>query len=252
MYDAHDLLARIDADAGWILSAFALAMVFQTVWLVECFRLARRERVYTMPLFCTLFWFAHDSGYVARFHQWFDVYDHWFLKCFWIGLLSAVVLELLFLSQVVHYGRDELAPGISTRTFVAGLVVVQLMSSATWELFKYLSTDPLYQFGPLLTQIAYPLFGLAMLLRRRSALGQNVTMWAAFTGMTVVWNITTAIWYGPAFRAVPYLLGGAVAVTGGLLMTYAVRAAAKQPQPVQNSLAPAGSLRAPSHSEGAA
>ncbi|HEY1970564.1 MAG TPA: hypothetical protein VGH89_21605 [Pseudonocardia sp.] len=236
MYDPQDLLRRIDQNAGWILMAFAFAMVFQTVWLVECFRLARRQRVYTMPLFCTFFWFAHDTGYVARFHEWFFVYDHWFLKCFWVGLLSAVVLELLFFSQVVKYGRQEIASGISTRAFIIGLVLVQVGSSATWELFKYLANDPLYQFAPLLTQIAYPLFGLAMLLRRRSALGQNVTMWVAFTGMTIVWNITTAVWYGPAFRALPYLLGGAVAVVGGLLMIYAIKVAPRAEQTAENAL----------------
>jgi hypothetical protein len=47
MYDPQDLLRRIDQNAGWILMAFAFAMVFQTVWLVECFRLARRQQVYT-------------------------------------------------------------------------------------------------------------------------------------------------------------------------------------------------------------
>lgn len=61
-------------------------MIFQSVWLIECVRVARRERVYSMPLFCTFFWFAHDTGCVVRFNDWFNVYDHWFMKLFWVGL----------------------------------------------------------------------------------------------------------------------------------------------------------------------
>jgi hypothetical protein len=222
MYDPQQLLGQIDANAAWILGGFAIAMVCQTVWLVECIRLARRQRVYTMPLFCTFFWFAHDTGCVARFHEWFFVYDHWFMKCFWVGLLTAVILELVFFYQVVRYGRDEILPGISTRTFVVGLVVVQLASSATWELFKYIVNDPLYQFSPLLTQISYPFFGAAMLLRRRSAMGQNVIMWGGYSVMAVVWVVTTGLWYGPAFRTWQYFGGGAVAILGGVVMTYLV------------------------------
>jgi hypothetical protein len=222
MYDPRQLLAQIDANAPWILGGFGIAMVCQTVWLVECIRLARRERAYTMPLFCTFFWFAHDTGCVARFNEWFNVYDHWFMKFFWLGLLTAVILELIFFYQVVQYGRAELLPWVNARTFVIGLVVVQIGSSATWELFKYIVNDPLYQFSPLLTLISYPFFGAALMLKRHSAFGQNVIMWGAYTAMAVVWMITTGLWYGEPFRTWQYFSGGAVAIVGGAIMTYLV------------------------------
>lgn len=224
MYDPQVLLAQIDANAPWILGGFAIAMVCQTVWLVECIRLARRERAYTMPLFCTFFWFAHDTGCVLRFNEWFNVYDHWFMKFFWLGLLTAVLLELVFLYQVVQYGRAELLPWVTARTFVGALVVAQLASIATWELFKYIVNDPLYQFSPLLTQISYPFMGAALMLKRRSALGQNTIMWGAYTVMAVVWVVTTGIWYGDPFRTWQYLAGGAVAILGGVVMTWLVSA----------------------------
>lgn len=222
MYDPRELLARIDADAPWILAGFGLAMIFQTIWLVECIRLARRQRAYTMPLFCTLFWFAHDIGCVARFHEWFFVYDHWFMKFFWLGLLSAVVLELVFLWQVVQYGRAELMPWVSARTFVLCLAAAQLASIATWELFKSIVNDPLYQFSPLLTLISYSFMGAALMIKRRSALGQNTIMWGAYTAMCVIWPITTGVFYGPPFRTWQYFAGAAVAIVGGVVMTWLV------------------------------
>src|SRR5262245_52139611 len=156
MYDPHELLALIDQNKWLILAGFGVMMVFQWVWLIDCIRVAKKDRAYSMPLFLTFFWFAHDSGCVARFHDWFFVYDHRYLKCFWAGLLTAVIIELIFFSQVIKYGKDELVPGISTRNFVLGLVAFQLAASVTWEYFKFVMADPLYQASPTITLISYP------------------------------------------------------------------------------------------------
>jgi uncharacterized membrane protein len=222
MYDPQVLLSLIDQNKWWILGGFGIAMIFQWVWLIECVRVARRERAYSMPLFCTFFWFAHDTGCVARFDDWFNVYDHWFMKLFWVGLCTAVILELIFFSQVIKYGKDELVPGISTTTFVAGLVVFQIAATVTWEYLKFVMDDPLYQASPTLTMLSYPLFGAALMLRRRSTIGQNVTIWWTFTAMSVVWFITIWTWYGEAFRSWQVVAGGLVAIIGGLAMTYLV------------------------------
>jgi hypothetical protein len=220
MYDAQRLLSEIDAHRWWILGGFAVAMIFQWVWLIECIRVAKRDRAYSMPLFCTFFWFAHDTGCVARFHDWFVTYDHWYLKCFWFGLLTAAALEVAFFAQVIRYGREELAPELSPRLFVLGLVVVQIAASTTWELLKSFGGDPLYQASPALTMVSYPLLGAALLLRRGSSLGQSVLMWSSFTGMSLFWFVTAGIFYGEPFRSWQYLGAGAVAVLGGSAMTY--------------------------------
>jgi hypothetical protein len=133
-----------------------------------------------------------------------------------------VILELIFFSQVIKYGKDELVPGIRTTTFVAGLVVFQIAATVTWEYLEYVMDDPLYQASPTLTMISYPLFGAALMLRRRSTIGQNVTMWWTFTAMCVVWFITIWTWYGDAFRSWQTVGGGIVATAGGLVMTYLV------------------------------
>jgi hypothetical protein len=222
LYDPHQLLDLIDQNKWWILGGFGIAMIFQWIWLIECIRIAKRDRVYSMPLFCTLFWFAHDSGCVMRFYQWFFVYDHWYLKCFWFGLLTAAIIELIYFAQVVKYGKDELAPGMSTRNFIIGLIVFQIGATITWEYFKYVMADPLYQFSTTPTVISYSLLGAAMMFRRRSTIGQNVTMWWTFTAMTVFWYLTAWSFYGPSQRSWQCFAAGTFAIVGGLVMTYAV------------------------------
>jgi hypothetical protein len=222
MYDAQQLLDQIDHNTWWILAGFGVAMTFQWIWLIECVRVAKRDSAYSMPLFCTFYWFAHDTGCVARFHDWFVTYDHWYLKCFWFGLLTAAVLELVFFAQVIKYGHDELAAGFSTRTFVLGLIAFQIAASVTWELLKHIIDDPLYQASVAPTMVSYVVFGFALMLRRRSTIGQNTTMWWSFTGMCAFWFLTVGLWYGEGFRSWQYLATGALVIAGGLAMTYLV------------------------------
>src|SRR5690606_5761580 len=110
MYDPQDLLARIDANMVSVLLAFGVDSIFQVWWLVTAFIVARRDRAYSIPLFCSYFWFTHDFGVVLRFNEWFVVHDHWYMKLFWAVLLIANILECLFLYQVFKYGRRELFP----------------------------------------------------------------------------------------------------------------------------------------------
>jgi len=44
MYDAFDMLHRIDNHPLPIMVGFGLAMAFQTIWMVDCLRVARVEK----------------------------------------------------------------------------------------------------------------------------------------------------------------------------------------------------------------
>lgn len=222
MYDPQQLLTQIDEHTAPILIGFAIAMVFQTIALVDAVRVGARERVISIPLFCTFFWFAHDVGCVVRFDDWFNTYDHWFLKAFWVGLLSAMLLELVFFAQAIRYGRDELLPSRSTRAF-AGLVILGALGTiVAWEYLKAVMDDPLYQASPALTMLAFPLTGAALMLRRRSAAGQTTTIWGAFTCMAACWWTTTIWFYADFFRSWQYVTVGVVTVIGCAAMTYVV------------------------------
>lgn len=219
MYDASALLDRLDTHTIPILLGFAVAMVLQTVWLVTAIRVAARDRLYSIPLFCTFFWFAHDLGCVVRFDQWFHVHDHWFMKFFWVGLLSAFLLEFVFFAQVLKHGRKELAPWMTGQQLLVVIVLGALGGILLWEFVRSVVEDPLYvgTAGP--TLASYALLGPALYLRRRSMAGQSTLMWACFTLMTATWWTTSALGFGAGFRSWQYLALGAFAFGVGVVMT---------------------------------
>lgn len=218
MYDPHELLGLIDANSGAVLVAFGVDSVFQVWWLANAVMVARRDQAYSIPLFCTYFWFAHDFSVVARFEVWFEVYDHWYLKFFWLVLLIANILEWFFLWQVYKYGRKELVPQWSPRSFAALLFVGLLFACVTHEFFKAAFGDPLFQLDPTLTMLAYPAFGAALLIRRQSSRGQTPMMWWMFTAMTAGFHLITYRWFGEAFRTWQYVAAGTCATLGGAAM----------------------------------
>jgi hypothetical protein len=232
MYDANELLDTIDTHTVPILVLFGLAMVCQTIAMVSAVRVSAREQVISIPLFCTFFWFAHDVGYVVRFHEWFVVYDHWFLKCFWVGLFSAMLLELVFFAQAIRYGRKEFMPQATERQFallVAGGAIAWIVG---WEFFKLLAADPLYQAAAALTLFALPIAGVAQMLRRRSVAGQTVAVWGGFTAMVPLWWAVTVYYYGDGFRSWQYVSLGVVAfVMFVAVTTYVARARQDWPAP---------------------
>jgi len=235
MYDARDLLETIDAHTVPILVLFGLAMVCQTVAMVSAVRVSAREQVISIPLFCTFFWFAHDVGYVVRFHEWFVTYDHWFLKCFWVGLFSAMLLELVFFAQAIRYGRREFLPNASQRQFALLLGAGAVAWIVGWEYFLLLVNDPLYQAGAALTLFALPIAGRAQMLRRRSVAGQTVALWGGFTAMVPLWWTVTVYYYGDGFRSWQYVSLGVVAFAMFAAVTFFVaRVRATQTSPWEN------------------
>jgi hypothetical protein len=220
-YAPVELLSRIDANVGPILLAFGVDSIFQVAWLTLAILVARRDRAYSIPLFCTYYWFAHDFAVVIRFDEWFHVYRHWYLEVFWGVLLVANLVECVYLWQVWRYGREELAPKLSSRAFGATLLVGLVFACIAHELFKTAFGDPLFQLDPTLTMLAYPAFGAAMLLRRGSARGQTPTMWWLFTAMTAGFHLITFRWFGDAFRTEPYVAAAVTATLGGAAMALA-------------------------------
>lgn len=211
MYDPQIILAAIDQHKIPILIGFGLAMVLQNIAMVTAVVMTRREGWISIPLPCTYLWFAHDLGVVARFDTWFNTYDHWFLKLFWIGLLTALLLELVFLYQAIAVGRREYLPDGRTGTW-AGLVIAGAVAMVVlWEYLKALWGDPLYQAAPAITLFALPVATTALILRRRSAVAQHALMYGCFAAMVVLWWGVTVTFYGPFFATWQYLTVGVAA-----------------------------------------
>ncbi|MCV7412371.1 hypothetical protein AWC05_17305 [Mycobacterium florentinum] len=222
MYDTHAILDAIDHHTVPILVGFGLAMVLQNIAMVTAVVMTRRDGWISIPLPCTFLWFAHDFGVVARFNTWFNVYDHWFLKLFWLGLLTALILELVFFVQALRVGRAEYLPNGTQAQWSALVVAGAAAFVVVWEYMKIVWDDPLYQAAPAITLFLLPLATTALLLRRRSAVAQSPVIYGCFATMVVLWWGVTAGYYGNGFATWQYLLTGVVAFVMLVGITVAV------------------------------
>jgi hypothetical protein len=211
MYDPQFILNAIDNDTVPILLGFTAAMILQNVAMGTAVLMTHREGWISIPLPCTFLWFAHDLGVVVRFDTWYSDYDHWFLKIYWVGLLTALLIELVFLWQAYKVGRKEYLPkGTQAQwggLLAAGTVIVVLC----WEYQKTIWDDPLYQALASTTMYLIPLAVVPLVLRRRSAISQSPVIYGCFAAMVILWWGVTAGAYGEAFRTWQYLASGVVA-----------------------------------------
>ncbi|MFJ9390496.1 hypothetical protein ACIRON_16850 [Nocardioides sp. NPDC101246] len=211
MYDPQTILAAIDSHTLPIMLGFGLAMVLQNIAMVTAVVMSHREHWISIPLPCTFLWFAHDLGVVVRFDTWFNTYDHWFLKLFWVGLVSAFLLELVFLAQAVRYGQKEFLPRGSRAQWATLVLAGAALTTLCWEYQKTIWDDPLYQALASTTMYVIPLFVVPLVLRRGSAVAQSPIIYGCFAGMVILWTAVTAGAYGDAFRTWQYLASAVAA-----------------------------------------
>jgi hypothetical protein len=235
MYEAQTILDAIDRHTIPILVGFGLAMVLQNIAMITAVVMTRREGWISIPLPCTLLWFAHDFGVVARFNTWFTVYDHWFLKLFWLGLLSALILEVVFFVQAIRVGRAEYLPNGTQTQWTALVITGVVVFVIVWEYMKIVWDDPLYQAVPAITLFLLPVATTALLLRRQSAVAQSPIIYGCFAAMVVLWWAVTASYYGGGFASWQYLLAGVTAfvmLAGVTVAVARMRTNAAKPVPV--------------------
>ncbi|RHW28160.1 hypothetical protein D0Z08_03990 [Nocardioides immobilis] len=211
MYEPGAILGAIDDHTGPILIGFGLAMVLQNIAMVTAVLMTRREGWISIPLPCTFLWFAHDLGVVVRFDTWFHTYDHWFLKLFWVGLVTALLLELVFLGQAMKVGRKEYLPDGTQAQWNTLLLAGTAMFVLAWEYQKTIWDDPLYQALAATTLYVIPLAVVPLVLRRRSAVAQSPVIYGCFAAMVVLWWAVTIGGYGEPFRTWQYVGSGIVA-----------------------------------------
>jgi hypothetical protein len=222
MYDGFHTLATIDNHKVGILALCALAMICNYTWFFASYVIARREKVYSIPIFCTVFWFAGDGTFVAHYTTWFHTYHHWYVELFWAALVLTVTFEVAYIVQAIQYARKELLPSASPRQFGALVVAGAVAAVIIWNVINQALGDPLAIVYFSVANAALPLMYVGILMRRRSTAGTAPVVWWGFVGMINCWFTAIALFYGPEFRSFWYLAIWAVCNVGGIGVLVAV------------------------------
>lgn len=205
MYDARAALVAIDAHTLPIMACLLVTVVFAFLYFVLAVRIAHRERVYVVPFIGAALFFWHDLTFVLMYDQWFHVYNHWWVKMWWVALVGTVAFEVLMIYHVYKYGHQELWPNLSRRAFGALLVLGTLGVGAMWYLVKVSLGDDLFFITFAITAVFSVPFHTALMCKRRSRAGQSVVM--ELSTIVMLWSETAAFAQAsPFFLSTPYLV----------------------------------------------
>lgn len=179
-YDAAGVVAATRAHLVPIVGACALSFVGAYLQYFGAIRGGFRDRTHSIPLVGNLWFFAHDTTFVANFHHWFHEVDFWLVKAFWFALVVFALCETVVTIQILRFSRQELFPGMNAgRAFVtyAGLQVMTY--GVFWWLLSMIQ-DPFYYLSFATTVVLAPMFNIAMMRSRGSRRGFSQPMLVGF------------------------------------------------------------------------
>ena len=232
-YDPPQVLLAVDQNLGPIAVGMFIALSLTFVYFFEAIRLGFRHRAFSPPVAATLWFLPHDFSFVLRYDLWFNVYDHWWPKLWWIGLVATVAIELFLLYQTIRYGREELMPRASPAAFTGSMIGATVGAGAIWWVVKASLDDGLFLTSFLLT-IAWPIpFTTAMILRRQSRKGVSVLQQAVLAPMFL--GLWSALWVmDPFFRSPGFIVLAAVSVAWAVFnVRLVLRAPVYEPEPIE-------------------
>lgn len=203
-YEATAALRSIDDNVVYVLAFFAIAAIATFVYLTQSFKLARAHAAYSSAL-PAVGWFAvHDLHFVFLFDLWFNVYDHWWVKAWWVALVFTTLIEFALVGMIIKYGRNELAPWASRNQFATLVVLGTVAIGVIWLLVKDAIDDPLWLISfPITAFWAVP-FSTALMLRRNSQRGQSPVL--PICSIFIVGSFQGALWFIDPFSRSPYFL----------------------------------------------
>lgn len=232
IYDVGSTLANIDANIPRLFVFGGLALICNFIYFGAGIYQGFRHKVFSMPVCATLLFIPHDLLYLLMYDKWFNVYDHWFCKLFWVGLIITNIEEIFFLWLTIRYGRKELAPQLSQRAWVTLLMLGLAGSFVAWIAIKAVLADELWLFTFGWTVWFCIPFVIPMMLRRNSSIGQSKLAWFAYIGMTL--SYWSAVWpLAPFFQSPIWLALGAMIVIWALAVLYMMRLLPTQPTPAR-------------------
>ena len=220
MYDPERVLALVDDNLLGVLLFGGLSFGCLFVYFYETARLGFRDRCAPLTLLAVGVFIAHDANFVVNFDDWFHTYDHWLLKGFWAALVLTTCVELVFLSQIIRFGREEMAPRLSQPMWTLACLGGVVACIAGWGLLKETIDDPLYLVSFLLT-ITWCLPAIsALYLRRGVRRGLSVLQLAMYCGMALGYVMLTVVVF--EFDSFWWIAVCTVTLVWGALMLAAV------------------------------
>lgn len=222
LYDPVKTLGNVDAYTGHVLTFGGIALICNMIFFTYIARQGFKHKTFIVPYISTLIFIPHDFQYLLMYEKWFVQYDHWFPKLFWVGLIITNLFEAVFLYQTLRWGRKDVMPYASQKTYVLCAFLALAGVSVFWVALKAMLADDLwfYSFGATIW-LCIP-FAIPSILKRGSSAGHSMGMWLACLLMGTCWWI--AVWpLDPYFRSYTWIMMGLSALIWGLATLYIVR-----------------------------
>eukprot|EP00456_Euglypha_rotunda_P051240 TRINITY_DN4138_c0_g1_i3.p1 TRINITY_DN4138_c0_g1~~TRINITY_DN4138_c0_g1_i3.p1 ORF type:complete len:206 (+),score=31.30 TRINITY_DN4138_c0_g1_i3:151-768(+) len=127
MYDPVSTLQTIDQNLVLVVSLCLVSLFFNYAYFIESIRIGYVHKTYSVPGLVTLVFLPHDVSYLLHFDKWFNEYDHWFCKLWWVALIFTSAIEGIFFYQLIRYGRKEIMPKASQRTYTIAMLLALLV-----------------------------------------------------------------------------------------------------------------------------
>jgi hypothetical protein len=191
-YDPQVVIDHSDSGVrmGIILMLMAVAGVGGYMQYVGAIKTGVRDKIYCIPLVTNLWNFAHDTTFVASYSSWFDDQDElWILKLFWFGLIVFSLMELVVISHIIRYSREDLwGAGCSIPRAIAMYGVLQVFVYGIFWWFQSITEDPLEYYGLTTTVIMASAFNISMMRSRGSRRGMSeFILWGYLTLSAGFW-----------------------------------------------------------------
>ena len=204
MYDPVSTLQTIDQNLVLVVGLCLVSLFFNYAYFIESIRIGYVHKTYSVPGLVTLVFLPHDVSYLLHFDKWFNEYDHWFCKLWWVALIFTSAIEGIFFYQLIRYGRKEIMPKASQKTYTIAMLLALLVGAGAWLTIKQALNDDLYLFSFGWTLFWGAPLCIAMMLRRENSGGQSRWMWISYSLMAVFyWSATSLM--DPYFRSPGWL-----------------------------------------------
>jgi hypothetical protein len=174
-YDPRVVLENTDHRFALILMCAGIAGIGGYMQYLGAMRRGQRDQIFCIPLATNLWNMAHDTSFVGSYRTWFDgPYDFWLLKMFWVGLIVFSAFELVVISQIIRYSREDLfGAGCSVPRAIAIYAFLQTFVYGIFWWFRTITDDPLEYYGLTTTVIMASAFNIQMMRARGSRRGMS-------------------------------------------------------------------------------